>query len=139
MKPLNWRELRVTANRRLTCAPQDCRCEADCFKLAQALLQMMPDPLPDEPDEPEAFQFEKIDDIRKKSANEFNKLIEILGEDIPEPVLYSWMAIFALCRLENYRIKIEGKINDVETLKMAMTEVAFSLEKREWIKRKKSS
>ena len=51
MKPLNFRELRMTANRRLICAPQDCQCEADCFKLAAALLQMMPDPLPDDPDE----------------------------------------------------------------------------------------
>ena len=49
MKPLNWRELQATANRRLTCAPLDCTCEADCFRLAQALLQLMPDPLPDDP------------------------------------------------------------------------------------------
>ena len=49
MKPLNFRELRDVANRRLTCAPQDFQCEADCFKLAAALLQMMPDPLPDDP------------------------------------------------------------------------------------------
>jgi len=54
MKPINFRELRVTANRRLTCAPQDCQCESDCFRLAAALLQLMPDPLPDDPDEPEA-------------------------------------------------------------------------------------
>jgi hypothetical protein len=53
MKPLNLRELRAVANRRLTCKPQDCQCESDCFRFAAALLQMMPDPLPDEPDEPE--------------------------------------------------------------------------------------
>lgn len=57
MKPLNWRELQATAQRRLTCAPADCRCEADCFKLAQALLQLMPDPLPDDllPEDPEVI------------------------------------------------------------------------------------
>jgi hypothetical protein len=49
MKPTDLRELRVIANRRMTCAPQDCQCEADCFKLAAALLQMIPDPLPDDP------------------------------------------------------------------------------------------
>jgi hypothetical protein len=41
------------ANRRLTCAPLECQCEADCFKLAQALLQLLPEPLPEELDEPE--------------------------------------------------------------------------------------
>lgn len=52
MKPLDTRSLRVTAQRRITCAPADCRCEADCFRLAQALLQLLPDDLPEEPDAP---------------------------------------------------------------------------------------
>jgi len=57
MKPLNLRELRVIANRRMTCSPMECDCEADCFKLAAALLQMIPDPLPDDllPEPPDAI------------------------------------------------------------------------------------
>jgi len=55
MKPLDLRELRAVAQRRLTCAPLECDCEADCFLQAQALLQMMPDPLPDEPDDPDVI------------------------------------------------------------------------------------
>jgi hypothetical protein len=53
MKPPRVNELREIANRRLTCAPLECQCEADCFKLAQALLQLLPEPLPEEPDDPE--------------------------------------------------------------------------------------
>jgi hypothetical protein len=54
MKPLRVNELREVANRRLVCAPLDCACEADCFRLAKALLQLLPDPYvretPDDPD-----------------------------------------------------------------------------------------
>jgi hypothetical protein len=51
-KPMHVNELRSIAQRRLTCAPQDCQCESDCFRLAAALLQLIPDPMPDEPDDP---------------------------------------------------------------------------------------
>jgi hypothetical protein len=52
MRPIDVREMRTVAQRRMTCAPLDCQCEADCFKLAEALLQILPEPLPDEPDDP---------------------------------------------------------------------------------------
>lgn len=55
MKPLNTHELRMAAKSRMTCAPLDCRCESDCFKLAEALLQLLPEPLPDEPDDPDVI------------------------------------------------------------------------------------
>jgi hypothetical protein len=43
MKLISARELRAIAERRLTCAPLDCAGEADCFRLAEALLQLLPD------------------------------------------------------------------------------------------------
>lgn len=53
MKPMNTVELRAVAQRRLTCAPLDCTCEQDCFRLAEALLQMLPDEVVDEPEDPD--------------------------------------------------------------------------------------
>ncbi|MCU0807941.1 MAG: hypothetical protein MUC53_08385 [Candidatus Contendobacter sp.] len=55
MKPLRVNELREVANRRLVCAPLDCACEADCFRLAQALLQLLPEPLPETSDDPDVI------------------------------------------------------------------------------------
>jgi hypothetical protein len=52
-KPLHVNDLRAIAQRRLTCAPVDCRCESECFKLAHALLQLLPEPLLDALNEPE--------------------------------------------------------------------------------------
>jgi hypothetical protein len=51
MKPPRVNELREVANRRLTCAPLDCACEADCFRLAEALLKLLPEPIPETPDD----------------------------------------------------------------------------------------
>ncbi len=44
--------LRLAALRLLTCAPTiPCAKEADCFEVTQALLRLLPEPIPDEPDD----------------------------------------------------------------------------------------
>jgi len=44
--------LRLAAQRLLTCVPViPCAKEEDCFQVSRALLRLLPEPLPDEPDD----------------------------------------------------------------------------------------
>lgn len=51
---LNSRELQVAIYRLLTCAPMiPCGREEDCLMVAMALRRLLPDPIPDEPVDPD--------------------------------------------------------------------------------------